>query len=520
MAYPFERTRVIPFAVPTHLRQRSSVSRLARSLPHPSRTSSDDDLSLGDVTLPPSPPLMGWDLDNPAGTVSVAKKRAPKLLSTTLAEKAPLVWRTPPKGYPATEPKSLATLVMLGVTSLGLIAVILSALPSAPTRGSADVFYAGDSSAPCHPYSADGVLQVDLADPDRNRWHPRDPHCQAPNLFARLRFLNERYQRETVPATEFDWLRGKTVLLIGDAASREQVENFCALMGEDPEVIRPEHKWAPSSGRARSTSRAAAARGQRGHRLSPRSGSAVRDAGRPRSCYIPHVDLLLLSVPHYGFSQDEYWATGRHPQFTAPAELEQRISDVIKPLVSNIRRDGRPTAPDYIEFAPGAWDLARWAEQDTAAQQDSDSPLAPDRLAWFRHRLGATANRIQSAFPNARTKIWRTMYFPLDQDAETDYFFDKTSPRSVPRNATAPYFAYQRIDQINSILRSQASTRVGSRSTTEYEAPGAGFRVSEFGNVLKGHPPHQTDRLHGEPIPGSYVWADMMLYELRQAFAA
>lgn len=94
---------------------------------------------------------------------------------------------------------------------------------------------------------------------------------------------------------------------------------------------------------------------------------------------------------------------------------------------------------------------------------------------------------------------------------------DKTSPRSLPSNATAPYFSYRRIDQVNSILRSQASTRVGATPTAEYEAPGSGFRVSEFGNVLKGYPPHQTDRLHGEPIPASYVWADIMLYELRHA---
>lgn len=102
--------------------------------------------------------------------------------------------------------------------------------------------------------------------------------------------------------------------------------------------------------------------------------------------------------------------------------LERRISDVIKPLLSNIRADGRPSAPDYIEFAPGTWDLARWAEQDLAAQRDTNEPLSPDRLAWFRNRLAATGNRLQAAFPTATTKIWRTMYFPVDQEAEIDYF--------------------------------------------------------------------------------------------------
>ena len=95
---------------------------------------------------------------------------------------------------------------------------------------------------------------------------------------------------------------------------------------------------------------------------------------------------------------------------------------------------------------------------------------------------------------------------------------DKTSSRSTSSNDSnnaAPYFAHERVDQINSIMRSQASKRTTHESSVGYEAPGAGFRISEFGNVLKGYQPHQT----GEPVPGSYLWADMMLYELQQAHA-
>ena len=99
----------------------------------------------------------------------------------------------------------------------------------------------------------------------------------------------------------------------------------------------------------------------------------------------PNPRLQLLSVLHYGFGQDEYWSTRQNPQYTAPEVLKRRIADVIKPLLSNIRADGRPNAPDYVEFAPGTWDLARWAEQDMAAQRNTNEPLSPDRLAWFRN---------------------------------------------------------------------------------------------------------------------------------------
>ncbi|KAG0664654.1 hypothetical protein C6P46_001250 [Rhodotorula mucilaginosa] len=400
MPYPFEPSRIMPFAVPTHLRQRSSVSRLAQLPPVSPASSVEDsppacatyDERTGDVTLPPSPPLMAWDLDASIKKLNGGERKrpAPRLLSTTLAEKAPLMWRTPPKGGAYVPAKSLRATLVLGVASLCLTIVILCALPSAnrPAQepaGFVSRLYTAGSTPPCHPYAAEGELQVDLSDPDQNRWRPHDPKCQPPNLFARLRFLNERYQRETIAPTEFDWLRGKTVLLIGDAASREQVENFCALMGEDSEVIRPTHKWAPASGRSRTSSRAKVAEGQQANRLSPRSSNAYRDAGRPRMCYVPHFNLLLLSVLHYGFGQDEYWSTRQNPQYTAPEVLKRRIADVIKPLLSNIRADGRPNAPDYVEFAPGTWDLARWAEQDMAAQRNTNEPLSPDRLAWFRN---------------------------------------------------------------------------------------------------------------------------------------
>lgn len=141
MPYPFEPSRIMPFAVPTHLRQRSSVSRLAQLPPVSPASSVEDsppacatyDERTGDVTLPPSPPLMAWDLDASIKKLNGGewKRPAPRLLSTTLAEKAPLMWRTPPKGGAYVPAKSLRATLVLGVASLCLTIVILCALPSA-----------------------------------------------------------------------------------------------------------------------------------------------------------------------------------------------------------------------------------------------------------------------------------------------------------------------------------------------------------------------------------------------------
>ena len=75
---------------------------------------------------------MAWDLDaSIKKPVGERKRPTPRLLSTTLAEKAPLMWRTPPKGCAYVTAKSLRATLMLGVASLCLTIVIICALPSA-----------------------------------------------------------------------------------------------------------------------------------------------------------------------------------------------------------------------------------------------------------------------------------------------------------------------------------------------------------------------------------------------------
>ncbi|BGP55846.1 hypothetical protein JCM8202_002655 [Rhodotorula sphaerocarpa] len=517
--------------MPVHIRQRSTSVMTQVDTSVPVRDSYD--ASTGQIALPPSPPLMSWDPeDSPKARPSLPKRSTDSLLSTKLAQAAPLVWRSPPTSRPSVpRPKSLLRTVAYGAFTLAVVTLILRLIPSDSQAGISKRLpryrsFLSATRQDCHPYSAEGELQVDLSDPDLNTWHPRDTSCQPPRLFQQLRSLNNRYSSGSVHASDFDWVRGKTVLLIGDSISREHVENFCQLMGEDAEVIRPSHQWAPNPAPLRAPSRAKFEgsrqhRSSRQHRLSGRSTSTFRDSGRPRMCYVPHLDFLLLSVLHYGLDQEDYWSMQRHPMYTAPGVFEHRISDVVRPLLANIRADGRPSAPDYIEFAPGTWDLARFAEQDAQTDGDANAPLSAERVAWFKHRLLATAERIQAAFPGAQTRIWRTLPYALDQSAEVDYFMDKTAAaaRSNSSGTDVPYFAHARVDQMNDVMRSLARKNAHAASTPRapYQAPGSGFSVNEFGRVLKGYRPHQTDRLHGEPVPGGYVWADMMLYELRKA---
>lgn len=80
------------------------------------------------------------------------------------------------------------------------------------------------------------------------------------------------------------------------------------------------------------------------------------------------------------------------------------------------------------------------------------------------------------------------------------------------------FFAHNRINQLDSAVRSLVLPK--QTATGHVEAPHSEFRMNEWGQLLKGHNAHQRDRMHGDPLPGGYVWSDIMLYELQRAASA
>ncbi|KAI5480582.1 hypothetical protein MNV49_000278 [Pseudohyphozyma bogoriensis] len=481
----------------THLRKRSSMSAS-----HPSNAPSpflpqtgQYNEKTGEIHLPTSPPLHAWQ----------EKHESALGLYYDDSKKG----RLPPYSWPSGRTKRitkpwLSVAVLAGATLL--LVVILYWINPTSSYNTAILSRIPFKAAKCEPYSAFGSLSVDTAHAENNKWVPFDSSCTTPQYLADLRSEH--------PTSDFSWLRNRTALIIGDSVSREHVENFCQLMGRETEVIRKHHKYSPSPSPVRGPAKA-------GHpidkpaRLGARGFRVVRDASLPRMCYIPEYDFMLVSVFHFGLDQEDYWRGSRMPQYAAPGMFEHRLSDVIQPLIANLRADGRASAPDYVEVTSGTWDLARWAEQDMDEQKDTETGLTQDRVTWFRFRVGQMLERVRTAFPQAKAKTWRTMHYPLDQVAEHEYFMDKITSRPTNAsidNQTPPSFAHNRIYQLDQAVRSLIQPTVTESGSVP--GPHADFRMNEWGTIMKGHDAHQKDRLHGDPLPGGYVWSDVMLYEL------
>ncbi|GAA5865733.1 hypothetical protein JCM8547_002760 [Rhodosporidiobolus lusitaniae] len=506
-------------AITPHLQRRSSISPSTVNSISSSPTLFSHgfyDEKTGEIALPPSPPLRSW------GDEKKMEKNTLGLYDG--GRPNGMAWRPAPKGRPFTLPRPWYTAMALGSVTLTFV-FLLSYLvpPSSSYQPSSMISRLRTPKNTCDPYSSFGTLQVDSNDADRNRWIPFDPNCQPPAFLAKLRDLSlvhhspSGYTPSSASAADFAWLHNKTALLIGDSISREHVENFCQLLGEESEVVRPSHRWSASGAPQRAATKAQHLL-ERPKRLHGRGYRVVRDASRPRVCYIPRFDFLLVSVFHFGLDQEDYWRDSRMPQYSAPGLFEHRLTDQITPLIANIRADGRPTAPDYVEVSSGTWDLARWAEQDIVAQKDTTEPLSQDRITWYRFRIGQVMDKVRTAFPNAKAKVWRTLHYPTDQVAEYDYFMDKINPRTSNGTTSSEpaMFSHNRIHQLDKAVRTlvlPSSSSTSSPGEVE-DVPHPEFRLNEWGNLLKGHEAHQKDRLHGDPLPGGYLWGETMLYEL------
>lgn len=287
------------------------------------------DSNTGEISLPPSPPRVAWKKEKNWGEDKKFHHLPP--YSRNARVRIPRPW---------------ISVIGLAASFITLIILFSIFAPSTATSASTAILsrIPFTSSTSCEPYSSFGTLNADTSDADANKWTPFDRSCSPPGFLKQLRAEST--------TTDFSWLYNKTALVIGDSISREHVENFCNLMGEESEVVRSHHKYSPASTPVRGASKPGHAL-DKPARLTSRGNRVVRDASLPRICYIPKYDFLLASVFHFGLDQEDYWRESRMPQYQSPGMFEHRLSDIIEPLIANFRRDGRRSAPDFIEISSG-----------------------------------------------------------------------------------------------------------------------------------------------------------------------
>jgi len=274
--------------------------------------------------------------------------------------------------------------------------------------------------------------------------------------------------------------------------------------------------------------------------------------------YPPGASFLSLRLP---LTARAHLADSPLSLLPLAVAVDDRLSHIVMPLLDSLKR----TKPDLIEFSSGFWDLRHFAALDELSGADPHDELSPERLSWYSTRLTRALADLGSAFPDTPL-LWRTLHqtpdfkqtsparvAALDQisrkvahalneaahraEAEENlehvfHFTVREHERNHPVAAPQVHMskpsprARERADRARPNRRlgkarflNRVKERIGSKervkevqlSSDETSLRGR-VRVDEWGALMRGQE-HTMEKINTPPLPGGYLWGDIMLFE-------
>ncbi|TIA89317.1 hypothetical protein E3P99_02107 [Wallemia hederae] len=389
--------------------------------------------------------------------------------------------------------------------------------PSSPSQPSA---------ARCSdPFSKLGTLHVDTETKHENNWVPFDKHCQPPRLMAALTAAVSG--EDTSGHLDIDFVRNRTILVMGDSIARETVKYFCSFLGQQTMNLDDDHVWSPL--RRRTDAQEDEEQEDSAQHLHQHHSRAPRESSLPNVCYIPTLDLMLIQSFHFGMDTDNFFA--EKEQYNPPNNYEDRLvvhGRNLLDLISDTDSTHPPSAfedavprpssePDLVEVSSSLWDLARFARIDIEQDMSTLTDLSPSRLSYYMDRMTDMLHATSAIFPSSQI-VWRTSHYPADhrvdeQQHHLNWLSRDMSTRELELEHqrqllyhNKPYFHSNRLFQLDQAARFVVESE-------QFDD----IRLNEWGRLMFGQHAHQIDQLHPSMLPGGWLWGDTMLYELRKA---
>ncbi|GAA5855842.1 hypothetical protein JCM9279_003335 [Rhodotorula babjevae] len=363
----------------------------------------------------------------------------------------------------------------------------------------------------------------------------------------------------------YPWFENATILLLGDSMERLHLADFCDLVGGNATNIDPEHPASPPTYRksmptllgpdGKETAASIEAKAER-RRIEDVWENDRKNSWfftRPWMCDIPEYNATIVSTFMWGLEDmEEVFKT--EDFFHGPSTWIQRFKYVALPMLERLADyTGRPQLlkPTLIEVASGFWDLRAMTEEDFIAAgiprpYPKDSDLAFGDIGRLREdrwtkSAAAVLQEVAKAFPGPKgirdgpPISWRTMhhtkrnnYTPYARVAPLDALARKTvHDLRVSSLATHPTFLHNMRDSLQSVRErlfpheALDEVRAAKEARQRDDETDYGFderlRVDEIGKLLEGQEHHYRDFLHPDVLPGSYIWGEIILYELKRA---
>jgi len=208
---------------------------------------------------------------------------------------------------------------------------------------------------------------------------------------------------------DLEFVRGRTVLLMGDSVDRDHNEHICGFLEGEFRFIDWDHPASPAPPPG----------------VKPGGGNTQ---SRPYECYIARYEFRIVSVFHFGFRpahQEGEWLL-QSPHFYEPSTPEDRFDLVARPLAAAL---GAHPVPDLFSFTSGFWDLMRQvfaddlelklladagaASEADAARLDAWAELTEERLEWYARHFERFMRKVVDTWPGDKPRVlWRGLHRP------------------------------------------------------------------------------------------------------------
>ena len=303
---------------------------------------------------------------------------------------------------------------------------------------------------------------------------------------------------------ELAFLSNRTVLLIGDhQVDRTLVEHFCKLSGRDAVAVDRTHSW----------------------------GEALTHGDAPLGhyCHVPEYDFVLLAVYSFGVDTSEFWRSEH--MYNAPGRFEERVKDLWEPMLVRMTSSAHtspalpaPRArayPDLIVFNSGLWDLARYAMEDVQTGAVLLDNLSEERILAWRSRMVDMLSHLHTTWPRTPRIAWRNTHIPLASEASTVEWFLGNQGDAPKKNH--PLYHANRIAQLNN---AQASALHPHGDDVAKGLLNRAARIPKnvvaapWAEIMLGQDQHQLDPLNPNLQPGGTLFAEMLLWHLREAVSS
>lgn len=203
-------------------------------------------------------------------------------------------------------------------------------------------------------------------------------------------------------------------------------------MGGEYEIINPEHPLWPQS-----------------DVLS--SSDVLRDRPQanlswPRICKVSSIDLVIVSVFHWGLDQWHFFDW--NPQYGQPNDVEERISEIAVPIMAKIGRK-----VDLVSWNTAFWDLAHFGRMAYYDMKDRDVPreqvidLSDTWTSFYYSRYKQALLWLMRSFPDAGKISVRLCNMP-----GADVLQKAQQRWKVEENAEiedVPFFSRYRISEVS-----------------------------------------------------------------------